>query len=63
MKMGKGKKGGGRSQKDTGGHSVPGHVGQDGHPGTWAARTGYTSENKIGGSEKSRKLSLPGKGV
>ena len=62
MKMGNKKKGGGRSQKDMGGHSVPGRVGQDGQPGKWQAR-GYTSENKTGGAgNKSRQgVSYPGK--
>lgn len=55
MMHGKGKKGKGRSQKDMGGHSVPGRVGQDGQPGKWEARTGYTKENKLGGAgNKSR---------
>ena len=63
MKMGKHKKGRGRSQKDMGGHSVPGRVGQDGQPGMWAARTGYTSEKKTGGAgSKSRQgLTYPSK--
>ena len=62
MMKGKGSKGRGRRQKDEGGHSVPGRTGQDGKPGTWAARTGYTSENKIGGSPKSRQgVTYPGK--
>ncbi len=60
MKMGKGKKGKGRSMKDKGGHSVPGHTGQDGKPGTGQARTFYSSEKKTGGSSKSRQgVSFP----
>ncbi len=47
------KKGKGRLGKDAGGHSVPGHTGKDGHPGSWQAR-GYCKENKIGPSPKSR---------
>jgi hypothetical protein len=60
---GMGKKGRGKLQKDMGGHAVPGRTGQDGAPGKWEARTGYTSERKTGGAgPKSRQgVSYPGK--
>lgn len=39
---------GGRLQKDKDGHAVPGQNMSDAKPGTWAARTGYTSQSRTG---------------
>lgn len=62
----RGAKGGGggksRLQKDPGGHSVPGFLGGEGAPKEWPARTGYTSENRTGASDKGTNIPLPGKG-
>ena len=39
---------GGRRQKDKDGHSVPGQNFGDPQPGMWPARTGYTSQSRLG---------------
>jgi hypothetical protein len=39
---------GGRRQKDYDGHSVPGQDMSDSKPGMWPARTGYTSQSRLG---------------
>ena len=51
----------GKVGRDSGKHSVPGFTGQDGSPGNWEARTGYTKENAVGASSKGTSISLPSK--
>lgn len=41
-------KGGGRLQKHKDGHAVPGQNMSDSKPSTWPARTGYTSQSRMG---------------
>ena len=47
-KSGYTKSGGGRRQKDKDGHSVPGQDMSDAKPSVWPARTGYTSQSRLG---------------
>ena len=61
-KNGATKAGGGRRQKDHDGHSVPGQSMSDSKPGTWPARTGYTSQSRQGAGSHGVKL-YAGKGM
>jgi hypothetical protein len=52
-------KGKGKLNKDEGQHSVPGFMSGGGHPKEWPARTGYTSESRLGPSSHGTKINLP----
>jgi hypothetical protein len=52
-------KGGGKLQKDPGNHPVPGFMSGGGKPKEWPARTGYTSESRLGASTHGRDIKLP----
>lgn len=51
---------GGRRQKDKGGHSVPGQNMNDPKPGTWPARTGYTSQSRMGAGKHGVDINVKG---
>ena len=47
---------GGRRQKDYDGHSMPGQDFTDAKPGMWPARTGYTSQSRLGAGKYGVKI-------
>lgn len=49
---------GGRRQKDMDGHAVPGQNMSDAKPGTWPARTGYTSDSRMGAGKHGVNISV-----
>lgn len=55
-KNGSTKSSGGRRQKDYDGHAMPGQDFSDPKPGMWPARTGYTSQSRMGAGSHGVKL-------
>ena len=57
---GGGSKGKGKLNRDPGQHDEPGFMSGGGHPKEWPARTGYTSESRLGPSSQGTKIKLGG---
>ena len=49
---------GGRRQKDYDGHAMPGQDMSDAKPGMWPARTGYTSQSRLGAGKYGVKVKV-----